>query len=112
MRVRLSRAASRFLRDEARYLRDRSPAAAARLLERMGEARRLLADFPSLGSLAEEGLVPGTRRLVVGDYVLFYEVSGVTVAILAIRHGRMQAPSPAAEPDFDYEAGPDRAGRS
>jgi len=45
-------------------------------LDRMTEARRNLARFPELGLESERLPVPGSRRLVIGDYLLDYEVIG------------------------------------
>lgn len=104
MRVRLSEEARTFLRTAGEYLRHHSPAAARRLVERMRQARTYLGDFPMIGPESDEGPVPGTRRLVIGDYVLTYEISDGVIQISAIRHGRMQAPSAELDADFDFEA--------
>ncbi|GGE23633.1 hypothetical protein GCM10011390_48820 [Aureimonas endophytica] len=104
MRVRLSEDARRFLRAEAEYLRRRNPSAAHRFLESIRLARTNLAEFPLIGATACDSLVPGSRRLVVGPYVLTYDVRAETVEVAAIRHGRMQDPGPKVEDDFDYEA--------
>ena len=50
-----------YLRDEAKYLRKRSPAAAKALMAAMRKARENLAAFGELG-FAKEGLpIPGMR---------------------------------------------------
>lgn len=103
MRVRLSEEAREFLRSEVQYLRERSPAAARRLLDKIAVARKNLGDYPLMGPVAEDELIPGTRRLVVGDYVLSYSAANDPVEIYAIRHGRMQEPRPDVAEDFDYE---------
>lgn len=104
MRVRLSAEAREFLRSEVQYLRERSPAAARRLLDKIAEARKNLGDYPSMGPIAEDELIPGVRRLVVGDYVLSYSAAHDLIEIYAIRHGRMQEPGADVYEDFDYEA--------
>ncbi|MGD9617623.1 MAG: type II toxin-antitoxin system RelE/ParE family toxin [Alphaproteobacteria bacterium] len=48
-------------------------------------AERQLADFPDSGA---SGARPGTRRLVVGDYILSYRRRGADVEIFAVRHAR------------------------
>lgn len=106
MRVRLSEEARKFLATETEYLRQRNPAAARKLVERMRQARRNLGDFPNMGSAAEDGPLPGTRSLVIDQYILTYDVSAKSVEVTAIRHGRMQVPTPDVEEDFDYEAEP------
>jgi plasmid stabilization system protein ParE len=61
-----------------------------------------LAEFPQLG--AEKPLpIPGLRRLVMGDYVLDYEVRDDEVHVLNTRHGRQNDPDLEIEPDIDYE---------
>ncbi len=48
--------------------------------------------------------MPGARRLIVGDYVLDYELSNDVITVLAIRHGRQQPPDIEPDEDLDYEA--------
>lgn len=69
----------------------------------MTEARRNLARFPELGLESERLPVPGSRRLVIGDYLLDYEVMEGEVVILSVRHHRQQPIAPEIEDDFDYE---------
>jgi plasmid stabilization system protein ParE len=104
MRVRLSQDALSFLRKETRYLKQHSPAAARRLLAGIDDIRSSLARFPRMGPRADDEPVPGSRRLVLGDYVLSYDIDGADIAITAIRHGRMQPEAPALDDDFDYES--------
>ena len=92
-----------YLRDEAKYLRKRSPAAAKALMAAMRKARENLAAFGELG-FAKEGLpIPGMRRVIVGNYLLDYEISGDVVLVVAIRHGRQMPPDMTLDDDFDFE---------
>jgi plasmid stabilization system protein ParE len=84
-RVLLSTRTQRWLHREVAYLAERSVPAARRLLGRIEDARRRLAAFPRSG---RPGLVPGSRRLVVGSYVLTYRERGADLEIIDIRHGR------------------------
>ncbi len=43
------------------------------------------------------------RRLIVGDYLLDYEVSENEINVVAIRHGRQAPLNTPVEPDFDFE---------
>jgi plasmid stabilization system protein ParE len=61
-RVLLSARAQGWLRREVAYLTERSPAAAGRLLVRIEDTRRLLAEFPRSGP---PGLVPGRSSTYV-----------------------------------------------
>jgi plasmid stabilization system protein ParE len=73
------------------------------LSERLRRTRKLLSEFPHIG--AEKPLpIPGLRRLVMGDYILDYEIRAGEVHILNMRHGRQNDPDLEDEPDFDYEA--------
>jgi plasmid stabilization system protein ParE len=106
VKVRMVAPARAFLRKEASYLRQYSPQAADAFLHRMGEAREHLQRFPLMG-FEKSGLpVPGVRSLVVGTYVLDYEIAGNDLLILAIRPGQVPEPSLEADDDFDYEANP------
>jgi plasmid stabilization system protein ParE len=85
-RVLLSARAQKWLHREIAYLAERSAPAARRLLERIKDARRQLAAFPQSG---RPGLVPGTRRFVLGRYVLTYRRRGTDdLEIIDIRQGR------------------------
>ena len=103
MKVRLSGSARAYLRAEAAYLRDHSPQAAATFLARMKEAERNLARFPELGRGIERLPIPGSRRLVVGDYLLDYDIAGEDIIIISIRHGRQSDVPPDTDEDADYE---------
>jgi plasmid stabilization system protein ParE len=102
-KVRLSENARAFLRREANYLRDRSPAAAQAFLTRLREAERNLSQFPELGRRKDGLPIEGSMRLVVGDYVLDYDLDDGVVAITAIRHGRQLDPDLEKDDDFDFE---------
>jgi plasmid stabilization system protein ParE len=102
-KVLLSAGARNYLLKEAKYLRDRNPAAASAFVARMRHARQLLSDFPELGS-GKNGLPHGAMRcLVVGEYLMDYQVQRDEVWILSVRHGRQLEVS--IEPDTtDYDS--------
>lgn len=104
MRIRLSDDARQFLRDEAKYLKARSSSAAHYFLNRIDEAKINLAQFPHMGVETEASALQNTRRLVIGDYILIYEIIDNIVAVSSIRHGRMMPKKQTAEKDIDYEA--------
>lgn len=104
MKVRLSGDARAYLQQEAAYLKARSRAAAENFLARMREARGNLAQFPEMGSEREGLPLPGMRRLVVGAYLLDYEITRSGVSIVSIRHSR-QSPLP-VDPHEDFEDKP------
>lgn len=102
-KVRLSGDARSYLLAEAVYLRERNPAAAQAFLDRMRKARMNLARFPAMGRGIEQLPVPGSHRLVVGDYLIDYDVSDDQLVIVSIRHGQQQPPPPEPDEDYDYE---------
>ncbi|WP_163271439.1 type II toxin-antitoxin system RelE/ParE family toxin [Chelativorans alearense] len=108
MRVRLSGSARTYLRAEAAYLRKYSPRAAKTFLDRMAEARKNLARFPELGRGIESLPISGSHRLVVGDYLLDYDLVDGDVVIVSIRHGQQKPLTQETDEDFDYEDGASR----
>jgi toxin ParE1/3/4 len=87
------RRARRQLNAQLAYLAKRSPTAARRLREHIAAAQQELGDFPQS---APRATAPGTRRLVVGPYILTYQERGSRIEILDFRHGR-QAERPIKE---------------
>jgi toxin ParE1/3/4 len=67
----------------ADYLAEFSPAAAQRFLQALERAQQQLSQFPNS---AASGVRPGTRRLIVGDYILSYRRREADVEIFAVRH--------------------------
>jgi addiction module RelE/StbE family toxin len=67
------------------FLLERSRRAAQRFRERLARGERQLSEFPNSGP---PGLTPGTRRLIVGDYIVSYRRRGEDVEIFAVRHAR------------------------
>ncbi len=73
------------IREIATYLAEHSQPAARGFLEALEKAQQQLADFPNSGA---PGPLPGTRRLIVGNYVVSYRRRGSDVEIFAVRHAR------------------------
>jgi plasmid stabilization system protein ParE len=83
-------AAQAWIRRRGQYLADYSREAALDFRDAMRKAARQLASHPNSGP---PGLIPGTRRLIVGDYVVSYRTilrrgDVIRVEIFAVRHGR------------------------
>jgi plasmid stabilization system protein ParE len=108
-KIRLSKNARIFIQREAKYLRERNQAAAEHFLDRLRQARRNLAQFPRIGHEKTSLPVEGAMRIIVGDYILDYDLDDKGVAITAIRHGRQQDPDLHKDEDFDFEADVSRA---
>ncbi len=68
------------------YIRQDSPTAARRLLQKTEVALRRLEEFPESGRLIPE--FPGLphREVIVRPYRFFYRVTGKTVWIVAVWH--------------------------
>ena len=65
---------------------EKNPAAAQRISQRLLTSIRRLVDQPEMGVTIEE--LPGTRDLVIGDYVVRYLPVEGEIYILRIWHGR------------------------
>jgi toxin ParE1/3/4 len=69
----------------ATYLAEHSVPTAQRFLQALARAQQQLAEHPNSGVA---GLSPGTRRLIVGDYIVSYRRRDRDVEIFAVRHAR------------------------
>lgn len=80
------------LGDEAEYIAQDDPQAAARVAILIEDAVAMLAERPALG---RPGRVPGTRELVVAGtpYLVPYRVREARIDILRVFHGRRRWPS-------------------
>ncbi len=91
MRVRWLRRALANLDEEAAYVAQEDPAAAARMMEEICKQVDALAAFPASG---RAGRVPGTRELVVLGYPFLvpYRVVADEMQILRSFHTRRKPP--------------------
>jgi toxin ParE1/3/4 len=89
VKVRFNRGALTDLAEILDYVAERNPRAASDLSARFEEAARLLGTLPDLGT--ETGR-SGFRRLVVGNYLMIYEVKSSQVLIHYVRHGARLRP--------------------
>lgn len=101
--VRLSADARAYIRSEAQYLKDRSPAAALRFLDDLNRLKTNLLLFPQMGFRSDELPISGVLRFTMGDYLVDYEVAGDLIEIRAIRHGHQRPPGLGIDDDFDFE---------
>lgn len=92
------------LQERAYFIRKDAESAALAFVARMRKAREMLGQFPEVGFVADNPLVPGSRRLVVDAYYMDYDIGADGIVVTAI--------SPAAKPvllleldeDEDFEA--------
>ena len=89
IRVLRSPRAATQIREIATYLEEHSRPAVQRFLEALERGERQLSQFPNSGA---PGLVPETRRLILGNYILSYRRRGSDVEIFAVRHARRRDP--------------------
>ena len=77
------------------FISEDNPAAARRVIGDLFDRVEALAEHPLLGRRLSEAVDPSLRKLVVGDYIVVYEVNEIreTVWVLAARHHR-QRPLP------------------
>jgi toxin ParE1/3/4 len=73
------------IEETADYLAEHSPTAAQRFLDVLERAQRQLSEYPDSG---RPGAMPGTRRLIVGNYIVSYRRRGSDIEIFAVRHTR------------------------
>jgi plasmid stabilization system protein ParE len=85
--VRFKQRARIWIRRETEYLRDHRQGAAERFIDAIDRAARQLSEYPMSGP---PGLIPDTRRLAVGRYILSYRVRRGVVDVFAVRHGRQR----------------------
>ena len=95
MKLRWSDTARRELEEIFAFIRERSPASARSVAQRILHRARFLRDFPFSG---KETQVAGVHRLVVVNYpyVILYEIhqSDDEVLIVSVRHtARKQSPA-------------------
>ena len=84
-RVVYSRRAAAEAEEIDAFLAEHSPALAERFRQSLNRAEEQLEQFPDSGAL---GSRPGTRRLIVGDYIVSYRRQGAEVEVFAVRHAR------------------------
>jgi len=91
MRVRWVRAALADLHHAHAYIAGDNPAAAGRLVARIGTAVGRLASLPNLG---RPGRVQGTRELTVSGtrFFVVYRIAGENLDILRIMHSARRWP--------------------
>lgn len=91
MKVRFTRPAQADLQQIHAYINKENPAEASRVVARLIERARALADTPQEGRPTDE---PGARVLVVPQlrYFIFYAVMGEEVQITHIRHTSRRRP--------------------
>jgi plasmid stabilization system protein ParE len=56
---------------------------------RWSDAWRQIAEYPYSG-IAREDIAPGIRRLVVGQYLTLYRVTGEAIEIIRVLYGRQR----------------------
>lgn len=104
MKVRLSRRAADYIRQEATYLRRHSKGAAERFLASVRSARRDLAAFPDAGFSDESLPIPEMRRLIRDGYRYDYRIGGEEIEVAEISSS-INTPllHPSDNEDFDFE---------
>lgn len=90
-RVVYSRRAAAEAEEIEAYLAEHNVIAARRFRDALQRAEQQLAQFPDSGA---PGVARGTRRLVVGDYIVSYRRRGEDVEIFAVRHARRRDARP------------------
>lgn len=104
-RVRISAAAHKDLRAAYQFIRQNSPANAARWREELLQTCRSLESFPHRCPLAREARSFETevRQLLYGNYRILFTIEERAVVVLHIRHSARQymAPDDLSPPDLN-----------
>ena len=85
-RITRSKLARADLRNAWLYIAQENVGAADRLLDRIDQAIRLIAENPLIGE-PQDDLKRGLRRFVVGNYLVFYEPIPDGIRVVRILHG-------------------------
>ncbi|KQN69705.1 MULTISPECIES: type II toxin-antitoxin system RelE/ParE family toxin [unclassified Devosia] len=105
MKVRLSKNAADYIRQEAAYLRQHSHAAAEHFLERVKSVRRDLEGFAEAGFADETLPVPGMRRFLRDGYFYDYRIGAREIEIAAVSSSvNRPLAVPPDDHDIDFEA--------
>ena len=89
MRVRFNRAALADIDEITTYIAERNPRAAAGFLARFEAAAGLIGQSPKIGVRIER---VNLRKVVVGSYLIIYEITSSEVIIHYVRHGARLRP--------------------
>jgi len=75
------------------FIAEDNPAAAKRTVQDLFDRVQALSEHPLLGRRLSEGIDPNLRRLVVGNYIVIYQVNRARkkVDIVAVRHYRQRS---------------------
>jgi toxin ParE1/3/4 len=72
------------------FIAEENPAAARRVIQDLLDRVEVLSDHPELGRRFSEEIDASLRRLVIGNYIVVYQIEDVreTITVLAVRHFR------------------------
>jgi toxin ParE1/3/4 len=86
-RVVISDAARFDLLDIGRYIKLSNPPRSESFVAELFQRCRSLEDFPESHALIDDAKSRGVRRLVHGNYLVFYRIAGSTVEVLHVLNG-------------------------
>jgi toxin ParE1/3/4 len=72
------------------FIAEENPAAARRIVQDLFQRVEALSEHPLLGRRLSDEVDPSLRRLVVGSYIVVYEINDArqTIWVVAVRHYR------------------------
>jgi toxin ParE1/3/4 len=89
VRVRYNRGAAADLSEILDYLARHNPIAAGNQLAKFESTAQLISRFPFIGRKTKR---PNLRQIVVGDYLMVYEIGPDVLTIHYVRHGSRKRP--------------------
>lgn len=102
-RVKVSKEAANFVRNETAYLRRRNTHAAQNFSDTIRRAKDVLRTFDEAGNVMHGLQIDGGLTLVVDAYLFDYIREEGVVNIIAVRHGRMLQLTPKVEKEIDED---------
>lgn len=103
MKVRFSSDARSYLAHEVGYLKKRSSSGAARFMNVVDRARRLVSQHNEVGFADSKVPIKGARRISVGDYLFDYDIIDGVVWIQNIVPSQ-KTPILSIDDEEDYDA--------
>ena len=72
------------------FIAEENPAAATRIIQDLFDRVEAISEHPRLGRRLSEHIDASVRRLVIGNYVVVYQIEEAsrTITVLAARHSR------------------------
>jgi plasmid stabilization system protein ParE len=99
MKILWSEKAREQVREIVEFIAEDRPLAAERILEDLLERVQLLTEFPEQGTTWGAPSRPDLRSIISDSYRIVYRFRSEEIAVLSIRHTRMEPETPTEYPE-------------